>query len=100
MSLIPKRMFRAHDQEKNRGNLFVFAHKHGPDGKVLWRPDNEDFDPVEEHAPDIEKWEETLPAKLVTRYKEIPVEEGTEKISVTQVSMVAAPLFKPSAGRE
>lgn len=100
MSLIPTRMFRAYDREKNRGNLFVLSHKHGPDGKVVWRPDNEDYDVVEDHAPDIEKWEDTLPAKLVTRYKEIPIEEGTERIGVTQVSMVAAPLFKPSTGSE
>ena len=95
MSLIPKRMFRARDGDGNRGMLFVLAHKHGPDGKVLWRPDDEEYDPIEDYTRDIEAWEDTLPAKLVTRYNEIPVSEGTESVSVTHVSMVAAPLLKP-----
>lgn len=95
MSLIPKRMFRAHDADKNVGVFFVLAHKHGPDGKLVWRPDSEDVPVAEAHVEDFEKWENEPLAKAIERFNEIPVSEGTESISVTQVSMVAAPFLKP-----
>ena len=94
-SLIPKRMFRAHDADKTVGVFFVIAHKHGPDGKVVWRPDSKDFPPGEEYVEDIEKWESAALSRALTRINEIPISEGTESITVTQVSMVAAPFLKP-----
>lgn len=87
--LIPKRMFRAHDESGNRGLLFVLAHKHGPDGKLLWRPDI--AEPDEEYLERIEKWEETELAQSLTMLKEIFVSEGTESIGVTQVAISAGP---------
>jgi hypothetical protein len=96
-SLIPKRMFRAHDADKTVGVLFVLAHKHGSEGKVVWRPDSEALPPGEEYVEDFDKWESAALARAITRISEIPISEGTERVSVTQVSMVAAPFLKPGA---
>ena len=87
--LIPKRMFRAHDESGHRGLFFVLAHKHGPDGKLRWCPDI--AEPVEEHVEHLEHWEETELAQSITRLKEVPVSEGTESIGVTQVAISAGP---------
>jgi len=92
--LIPKKMFRALDVNENRGNLFVLAHKHGPDGKIVWRPDSEELPASEEYLNDVEKWEESSVAQSVRRYNEIPIEEGTEQINVVQVGINASPSIK------
>lgn len=97
--MVPLKMFRAYDSDKMRGNLFLLKDRSGSGGKVFWRPDDDECETVEEHVPDIEKWDDSLLAQSVTRYKEIPIGEGTERIGVIRVSMLAAPIFKPSVGR-
>jgi hypothetical protein len=94
MMLVPKKMFRAYDCENNRGNLFVLAHKHGPDGKVFWRPDSEKISSLDVFIENIENWEESEVAQAVTRYKEIPIEPGTEQLGIIQVAMDASPSMK------
>ena len=100
MSLIPKKMFRAHDVDKSIGVFFVMANKHGSDGQLMWRPDSKEVSPFDQHVEDIALWEESELSKSITRLNEIPVSDGTESIIVTQVSMNASPFLKPAEPRE
>ena len=74
----------------------MFANEIGFGGKVLWRPDSEDLGPIESCLSEVKLWEKTELVSGLIRYNEIPIEEGTKKIAVTQVSMNASPALKPT----
>lgn len=93
--MIPKKMFRAHDRDLNRGNLFLLESENGADCMILWRPDSDDLEQV--RAASIHEILGMILNEGLTLYREIPVEEGTEQISVIQSSFNASPNMKPAS---
>jgi hypothetical protein len=97
MTLIPKLMYRARDGQGNIGLLFVLANKHGPDAKVMFRPDSDDIPPTEEHVTDFLCWGRAsmLKSNITVHYdRKIPIEEGTTEVKVVRVPAVASPSIK------
>jgi len=93
-SLLPTKMFRAHDSENNRGMFFVLAHKFGNDGKVFWRPDSDGIPSADQWVEEICDWKDVELAKIITRVNEIPIDEGTKSITMICASMSSAPKMK------
>lgn len=103
MTLIPKLMYRARDSKGNIGVLFVLANKHGPDAKVMFRPDFDDISPQEEHVPDLLCWGRAamLKSNITVYYdRRIPIEEGTTEVKVVRVPAVTGLGMRPGGLRE